>query len=71
MPARYFVHGVAGIRARSTGSLPAFMMNCAAWRGVAGDAKSKTAYKEFLDLWKGANSGIPILRHSKMEYSKL
>lgn len=33
--------------------------------------KAKTAYKDFLTLWKDADSGIPILQQAKAEYSKL
>ena len=29
------------------------------------------AYKEFLTLWKNADSGIPILKGAKAEYAKL
>jgi eukaryotic-like serine/threonine-protein kinase len=33
--------------------------------------KAKTAYEDFLALWKDADSGIPILRQAKAEYAKL
>jgi eukaryotic-like serine/threonine-protein kinase len=33
--------------------------------------KAKTAYQEFLTLWKDADSDIPILRQAKAEYAKL
>jgi eukaryotic-like serine/threonine-protein kinase len=33
--------------------------------------KAKTAYQDFLTLWKDADSGIPILQQAKAEYSKL
>jgi eukaryotic-like serine/threonine-protein kinase len=34
-------------------------------------AKAKTAYSDFLTLWKEADSDIPILRQAKAEYAKL
>jgi hypothetical protein len=34
-------------------------------------AKSRTAYQEFLTLWKDADLDIPILREAKTEYAKL
>jgi eukaryotic-like serine/threonine-protein kinase len=33
--------------------------------------KAKTAYQDFLTLWKDGDSGIPILQQAKAEYSKL
>ena len=39
---------------------------------LSGDnAKAKTAYQDFLTLWKDADSDIPILRQAKAEYAKL
>jgi len=39
---------------------------------LAGDtAKSKSAYQDFLALWKNADPDIPILRQAKAEYAKL
>jgi eukaryotic-like serine/threonine-protein kinase len=39
---------------------------------LSGDAtKSRTAYKEFLALWKDADGDIPILKEAKAEYAKL
>jgi len=39
---------------------------------LAGDtAKAKTAYQEFLSLWKNADPDIPILKEAKAEYAKL
>jgi serine/threonine protein kinase/tetratricopeptide (TPR) repeat protein len=39
---------------------------------VSGDtAKAKTAYQDFLALWKDADSDIPILKEAKAEYAKL
>jgi eukaryotic-like serine/threonine-protein kinase len=34
-------------------------------------AKAKSAYGEFLALWKGADSDLPILRQAKAEEAKL
>jgi len=34
-------------------------------------AKAKTAYQDFLALWKNADPDIPILRQAKAEYAKL
>ena len=40
--------------------------------GMQGDtAKAKTAYQDFLTLWKDADSDIPILKQAKAEYAKL
>jgi tetratricopeptide (TPR) repeat protein/predicted Ser/Thr protein kinase len=39
---------------------------------MSGDtAKAKTAYQDFLDLWKEADSNIPILKDAQAEYFKL
>jgi eukaryotic-like serine/threonine-protein kinase len=34
-------------------------------------AKAKSAYQEFLALWKDADPDIPILKQAKAEYAKL
>ena len=34
-------------------------------------AKAKSAYQEFLNLWKDADSDIPILKQAKAEYAAL
>jgi cytochrome c-type biogenesis protein CcmH/NrfG len=34
-------------------------------------AKARTAYQDFLTLWKDADPDIPILKEAKAEYSKL
>ena len=34
-------------------------------------AKARTAYQDFLTLWKGADLHIPILKQAKAEYAKL
>jgi hypothetical protein len=33
--------------------------------------RTKTAYQDFLDLWKNADPDIPILKQAKAEYAKL
>jgi eukaryotic-like serine/threonine-protein kinase len=39
---------------------------------LSGDlVKSKTAYQDFLTLWKDADPDIPILRQAKAEYARL
>jgi eukaryotic-like serine/threonine-protein kinase len=39
---------------------------------MTGDtAKAKAAYQEFLNLWKNADGGTPILEQAKAEYAKL
>ncbi len=43
-------------------------------QGVDADAarvRAITAYKDFLALWKDADSNIPILREAKAELAKL
>jgi eukaryotic-like serine/threonine-protein kinase len=39
---------------------------------LSGDtAKARTAYQDFLTLWKDADPDIPILKEAKAEYAKL
>jgi hypothetical protein len=39
---------------------------------LSGDAaNAKTAYQDFLALWKDADPDIPILKEAKAEYAKL
>jgi hypothetical protein len=39
---------------------------------LSGDlSKSKTAYQDFLTLWKDADTDIPILAQAHAEYAKL
>jgi hypothetical protein len=39
---------------------------------LSGDSvKSRTAYQNFLALWKDADPDIPILKEAKAEYAKL
>jgi hypothetical protein len=37
----------------------------------ADTAKAKTAYQDFLSLWKDADLDIPILKQAKADYDKL
>ena len=34
-------------------------------------AKARTAYQDFLALWKGADPDVPILKQAKAEYAQL
>lgn len=36
-----------------------------------GQARARTAYQDFLALWKDADSDIAILKQAKAEYGKL
>jgi eukaryotic-like serine/threonine-protein kinase len=39
---------------------------------LAGDRlKAKSAYQDFLALWKDADPDIPMLKQAKVEYAKL
>jgi tetratricopeptide (TPR) repeat protein len=39
---------------------------------MAGDqAKAKAAYSDFLNLWKNADSNIPVLQQARLEYARL
>jgi tetratricopeptide (TPR) repeat protein len=39
---------------------------------LAGDrAKAKTAYEDFLALWKDADPDVPVLAQAKAEYARL
>ena len=39
---------------------------------LSGDtSKSRTAYQDFLAIWKDADADIPILKEAKTEYAKL
>jgi len=41
-------------------------------RAISGDAAgARTAYQDFFNLWKDADSDIPILKQAKAEYAKL
>jgi hypothetical protein len=44
----------------------------ASWLRSPGDTvKAKTAYQDFLTLWKNADPDIAILKEAKAEYAKL
>ncbi len=34
-------------------------------------SKARTAYHDFLALWRGADTDVPILKEAKAEYAKL
>lgn len=53
-----------------TGAL-AYLMLGRAHAGQTDFAAAKLAYHEFLDLWQGADSDVPILRAAKAESAKL
>jgi tetratricopeptide (TPR) repeat protein len=39
---------------------------------VSGDVtKAKSAYRDFLSLWKDADADLPILKQANLEYAKL
>jgi hypothetical protein len=39
---------------------------------LSGDSsKSRAAYQDFFQLWKGADPDIPILKQAKAEYAKI
>jgi cytochrome c-type biogenesis protein CcmH/NrfG len=39
---------------------------------MSGDkTRAKSAYEDFLSLWKNADPGIPILQQAKREYARL
>ena len=61
-------------RARPTGSGARLRPRSAIRQGVAADAaraKARTAYQDFLTLWKDADPDVPILKEAKAEYAKL
>jgi hypothetical protein len=39
---------------------------------ISGDAaRAKLAYQDFLNLWKDADTEIPVLQQAKSEYTRL
>ena len=38
---------------------------------LGNNASAKTAYQDFLTLWKDADPDIPVLKDAKAEYAKL
>jgi predicted Zn-dependent protease len=52
--------------------VPLARLGLARARAMSGDASgARTAYQDFLALWKDADSDIPILKEAKAEYAKL
>ena len=52
----------------------AYALEAQSLQGAEADgarAKARTAYKDFLTLWKDADPDIPILKQAKAEYAKL
>jgi hypothetical protein len=52
----------------------AYALEAQSMQGAEADAaraKARTAYNDFLTLWKDANPDIPILKQAKAEYAKL
>jgi hypothetical protein len=52
----------------------AYALEAQSMQGAEADgarAKARTAYNDFLTLWKDADPDIPILRQAKAEYAKL
>jgi eukaryotic-like serine/threonine-protein kinase len=42
-----------------------------AYESAGESAMAKAAYQEFFNLWKDADPDIPLLKHAKLEYSRL
>jgi hypothetical protein len=53
-----------------TGSL-AHLQIGRAYAMAGGTARAKSAYQDFLALWKDADPDLPILKEAKTEYTKL
>jgi len=52
--------------------IPAAKLGLARAYALVGDKdKSRTAYQDFLGLWKNADSEVPVLKEAKAEYAKL
>ena len=52
--------------------IPMAQLNVARAYAVKGDtAKAKTAYQDFLAMWKDADADVPVLAQAKAEYAKL
>ena len=52
----------------------AYALEAQSMQGAEADgarAKARTAYNDFLTLWKDADPDIPILKQAKAEYAKL
>jgi tetratricopeptide (TPR) repeat protein len=51
---------------------PAAKLGLARAYALSGDKdKSRTAYQDFLGLWKNADPDVPVLKEAKAEYAKL
>jgi hypothetical protein len=51
---------------------PAAKLGLARAYALTGDKdKSRTAYQDFLGLWKNADPDVPVLKEAKAEYAKL
>jgi eukaryotic-like serine/threonine-protein kinase len=58
------------VRSEPIGALPRLGLGRA--YALSGDVgKAKTAYMDFLALWKEADPDVPILKEAKAEYEKL
>ena len=53
-----------------TGALAHVMLG-RAYAGQANFAAAKVAYRDFLDLWQGADSDVPIFRAAQSESTKV
>jgi hypothetical protein len=42
-----------------------------AYKLMGDTAKARTSYQDFFALWKDADPDVPILKHTKAEYTKL
>ena len=50
---------------------PARLQLARAYTMQGDTAKAKTAYQDFLTLWKDADPDIPILKQAKSEYARI
>jgi hypothetical protein len=52
--------------------IPLSQLNIGRAYALRGDVgKARTAYQDFLVLWKDADPNIPLLKEAKTEYAKL
>ena len=58
------------VRSDPIGAL-AHLQLARAYAAVGDKAKAKSSYQDFPNLWKDADSDIPILKQAKAEYAKL
>ena len=67
------LNGLIGALAH-LGLARAYALEAQSMQGAEADgarAKARTAYNDFLTLWKDADADIPILQQAKAEYAKL